>query len=59
MWLVYSWVNATDVPANNTLIVYGFYDAEKMVKKLAEFEKICNMKDIHFKYNVIEQTDDK
>ena len=55
MWLVYSWVNPTDMDANNTLIVYGFHDAEKMVKKLAEFCRICEEKNIKFKYNVVEQ----
>lgn len=55
MWLVYSWINNSDHSSNNALIVYGFHDADKMVKKLAEFEKICAMKDIKFKYNVVEQ----
>ena len=56
MWLVYAWVNATDHASNNSLIVYGFHDAEKMVKKLSEFESTCSRKNIKFKYNVVEQT---
>ena len=55
MWLVYSWVNTTDVNAHNTLIVYGFHDIEKMTNKLIEFKKICSEKNIKFKYNIIEQ----
>ena len=55
MWLVYAWVNATDHAANNSLIIYGFCDAEKMVKKIAEFESLCSRKNIKFKYNVVEQ----
>lgn len=58
MWLVYSWINATELAIHNVLIVYAFHDAEKMVKKLAEFEKICTAKNIKLKYNVIEQKDD-
>jgi hypothetical protein len=58
MWLVYAWINNSDYPSNNTLIVYGFHDADKMVKKLTEFTKICAEKNIKFKYNVVEQKED-
>lgn len=55
MWLVYAWINSSDVATNNSLIVYGFHDGEKMIKKLDEFTELCKLKNISFKYNVVEQ----
>ena len=55
MWLVYAWINATDLATNNSLVVYGFHDGEKMIKKLAEFTKLCEINGVTFKYNVVEQ----
>lgn len=59
MWLVYAWVNPTALKIHKTLIVYSFHDVDKMVKKLAEFSKICDKKNISFKYNVVEQERDE
>ena len=58
MYYVYAWINPTDIKSNNTLVVYGFSDVEKMVEKLSYFKDICDQKNISFKYNIVEQLDD-
>jgi len=59
MWLVYAWVNPTDLDANKTLIVYAFHDIDKMIKNLSKFKAICEEKNIQFKYNIIEQEENE